>query len=207
MAAIDISVFDRADAAPADPFDLFRQWLAAAEANETDDPNAMALATADRQGRPNIRTVLLKHLDERGFVFYTNRESRKGRALAENPYAAINFLWKSLDRQVDAEGPVISVSDAESDAYFASRPCGSRIGAWASSQSRPLESRQNLIERVKKFETKYESREDIPRPPHWGGYVLVPDRIAFWQEAPFRLHARVVYTRAGDGWERRLLYP
>ncbi|HEY8192192.1 MAG TPA: pyridoxamine 5'-phosphate oxidase [Alphaproteobacteria bacterium] len=207
MAAIDISNFNRADMAPADPFDLFRQWLAAAEASEKDDPNAMALATADEKGRPALRTVLLKHIDERGFVFYTNRESRKGRALAVNPYAAVNFLWKSLDRQVDADGAVMPVSDAESDAYFASRPRGSRIAAWASSQSRPLESRQILADRVKELEAEYEGREDIPRPPHWGGYVLAPSRIAFWQEAPFRLHARVVYTRAQDTWERRLLYP
>jgi pyridoxamine 5'-phosphate oxidase len=206
MATIDISLFETADNAPIDPFDLFRQWLASAEANEKDDPNAMSLAAADKEGRPNIRTVLLKHLDERGFVFYTNRESRKGRTLAENPYAAVNFLWKSLDRQVDAEGSVMKVDDAESDVYFASRPRGSQIAAWASWQSRPLESRQVLRDRVKEFEAKYEGK-DVPRPPHWGGYVLVPSRIAFWQEAPFRLHARLVYTRAGDEWERTLLYP
>jgi len=190
-----------------DPFARFQAWLAAAEASEPNDPNAMTLATATADGRPSARMVLLKGVDDRGFVFYTNRESRKGGELAENPHAALLFHWKSLRRQVRVEGPVEEVSAAESDSYFASRPRLSRLGAWASDQSRPLSSRAVLVGRVAELELRYKFGE-IPRPPHWGGYRLVPEAFEFWQDMPYRLHDRSRLTRAaGGGWDESRLFP
>lgn len=207
MQSFNINEIETPEQAPEDPFLLFSQWLKEAENRDPDDPNAMCLATADEYGRPSARTLLLKGYDEKGFVFYTNRESRKGRALETNPYASILFYWKTLDRQVHIEGTVSQVEDQESDKYFSSRPRGSRIGAWASQQSRSLENRSALKKRIEDMEKKYQGNEDIPRPPYWGGYLLKPERIEFWQEGAFRLHTRILYTRSGDGWKREMLFP
>jgi len=189
-----------------DPFAVFAEWFKAAEAVEPNDPNAMALATVDADGTPNVRTVLLKGYDANGFVFYTNYESAKGRELLANPKAALNFHWKSLGRQVRVRGAVVPVSAAEADAYFASRPRGSRIGAWASQQSRPLESRFALEKAVAAYTAKFAIGE-IPRPGHWSGFRLAPREIEFWSAATFRLHDRVLFRRAGEGWEKTRLYP
>jgi pyridoxamine 5'-phosphate oxidase len=198
---------ENATAVPADPFSLFASWFADARAAEPVDPNAMTLATVDADGQPSARMVLLKDYDERGFVFYTNLESRKGRALAANPVAALLFYWKSLGRQVRIEGRTEAVSAAESDEYYNSRPYGSRIGAHASQQSRPLESRAELKARVAALQEKYPEGASLPRPAHWAGTRVVPQRIEFWHEGEFRLHSRVVYTRDGNGWKREMLNP
>nr|WP_210277553.1 pyridoxamine 5'-phosphate oxidase [Microvirga lupini] len=189
-----------------EPFALFQAWMKEAEASEPNDPNAMALATVDETGLPNVRMVLLKGFDENGFVFYTNTESNKGRELLGQQKAALVLHWKSLRRQVRARGPVTLVSDAEADAYFQSRPRDSRIGAWASQQSRPLESRFALEKAVALNTARYAVGE-IPRPPHWTGFRIAPVSIEFWQDKPFRLHDRVVFSREGDGWRKVRLYP
>jgi pyridoxamine 5'-phosphate oxidase len=189
-----------------DPFAVFAEWFKAAEAAEPNDPNAMSLATVDADGMPNVRTVLLKGCDAHGFVFYTNYESAKGRELLANPKAALNFHWKSLGRQVRVRGAVAPLSAAEADAYFASRPRGSRIGAWASQQSRPLESRFALEKAVAAYTAKFAIGE-IPRPDYWSGFRLAPREIEFWSAGTFRLHDRVVFRRAGEGWEKTRLYP
>ena len=196
---------ENADSAPAEPLSVFHQWFADAGQAEPVDPNAMNLATIGADGRPSSRMVLLKGIDERGFVFYTNRESRKGADLAASPFAALCFYWKSLGRQIRVEGAVELVDGKEADDYYASRGRGSRLGAWASQQSRPLDSRKTLVEKVAALDKKYAG--DIPRPPHWGGYRVVPTRIEFWHEGRDRLHTRIVYTRDGKGWQREMLYP
>jgi pyridoxamine 5'-phosphate oxidase len=189
-----------------DPFELFRAWFAEARAAEPNDPEAMALATADADGRPSARMVLLKGVDERGFVFYTNREGRKAADLAANPTAALLFHWKSLRRQVRVEGPVSLASDAESDAYFASRTRDSQLGAWASDQSRPLEDRETFEARFEEMRARFEGC-DVPRPPHWGGYRVTPERIEFWIDRAHRLHERRLFVREGNDWSEGLLYP
>jgi pyridoxamine 5'-phosphate oxidase len=189
-----------------EPYEQFRRWFAEAEASEPNDPNAMAIASVGADGQPSVRMVLLKDADTRGFVFYTNYESRKGRQLQETRKAALLFHWKTLGRQVRVEGAVENVTDQEADAYFASRHRSSQIGAWASQQSRPLESRFELEKRVAAFAAKY-AIGTVPRPPYWSGFRVVPDRIEFWENKPFRLHDRLVYRRAGDGWTTEKLYP
>lgn len=192
--------------ATTDPISLFAAWFAEAERSEPADPQAMALATVDAEGLPNIRMVLLKGFDADGFVFYTNLESAKGEELRANPRAALCFHWKSLGRQVRLRGPVAPVSDEEADAYFATRPRGSRIGAWASRQSRPLESRLALEKAVARYTAKFGVGE-IPRPAHWSGFRLEPVAIEFWQNALFRLHDRIAFRRHGEGWTKERLYP
>jgi pyridoxamine 5'-phosphate oxidase len=189
-----------------DPVGQFRRWLDAAGEAGVPLPNAMALATAGTDGRPTLRHVLLRGVDEHGFTFFTNRDSRKGRQLADNPYAALVFLWKELDRQVEVDGAIEPTSDEESDAYFSGRPRGAQLGAWASPQSSVIGSREELIARVAEVEQQF-SDGDVPRPPHWGGFRLVPDRFEFWQGSEHRLHDRFAYTRIGDGWRVDRLAP
>lgn len=189
-----------------DPFTLFDSWYAEARESEPNDPNAVALATADAEGRPSVRMVLLKGHGPDGFVIYTNRESRKAGELAANPQGALLFHWKSLRRQIRIEGPVTHATDAESDAYFASRGRDSRLGAWASEQSRPLDSRETFEQRVAAMTAKFEG-QDVPRPPHWGGYRVTPKRIEFWQDRAHRLHERRLFTRQDGVWTEGLLFP
>ena len=190
-----------------EPFRLFAEWLADATGSEPNDPNAVALATVDEDGLPNVRMVLLKGFDTAGFVFYTNFESAKGREILGQRKAAMCFHWKSLRRQVRLRGPVEIVDDAEADAYFASRPRGSRIGAWASKQSRPLEGRFALERAVAEYTARHAIGE-IPRPPYWSGFRIVPRTIEFWHDRPFRLHDRMVFSRSDDGgWDKTRLFP
>lgn len=194
-----------------DPFEQFQAWFEEASASEPSDPNAFTLATASADGFPAARTLLLKGFDDagadpRGFVFYTNTLSRKGDELRANPKAAMLFFWKSLARQIRIEGLVQPATLAEADAYYATRPRISRLGAWASDQSRPLPARSVLEARLAEAEAKYPG-EEIPRPPYWSGYRLVPERFEFWQNMPFRLHDRNIFSRAGHGWARSKLFP
>lgn len=196
---------DAALFAEAEPFVLFERWFKEAKEREPNDPNGMALATVDDHGLPDVRMVLLKDVSAEGFVFYTNAESAKGRQLEANPRAAILFHWKSLRRQVRARGTIALVSDEEADAYFASRPVESRLGAWASPQSRVIEDRQVLDDRYRDALARYGS--DPPRPSYWGGYRVVPERVEFWQGRPGRMHDRVRYAREGSAWRIERLAP
>ena len=201
LGSMDVADVDR------NPFRLFDAWFAQAVDAKLPEPNTMTLATVDSRGRPSARIVLIKGVDERGFMFFTNYESRKGRELADNPHASLLFYWIELERQVRIEGTVVKASPAESDQYYESRPLGSRIGAWASEQSQVIESRAVLEAREREISAKY--GEHPPRPPHWGGYRLIPDAIEFWQGRPSRLHDRLLYTRAVEGgdWQLARLSP
>ena len=189
-----------------DPFQLFDDWFAEAKASEPNDPEAMALATATPDGRPSVRMVLLKGHGPDGFVFYTNLDSRKGNELAANSQASLLFHWKSLRRQVRIEGAIESVSDEDANAYFASRSRDSQLGAWASYQSRPLESRDVFEGRYEDMRRRFDGA-DVPRPPRWSGFRVIPERIEFWSDRAHRLHERCLFTRDGDGWREGLLYP
>ena len=202
----DAHAANEADIDGAEPFDLFGQWLMDARGKEPNDPNAMTVATVDPEGMPDARMVLLKDFDRQGFVFYTNTESAKGRQILEARKAALLFHWKSLRRQVRIRGTVELVSEAEADEYFASRARNSQIGAWASEQSRPLESRFALEKRVAEYGLKF-GIGAVSRPPHWTGFRIVPTEMEFWRDKPFRLHDRLKFERAGDGWVKSKLYP
>ena len=190
----------------ADPFTLFDEWFAEARGSEPNEPEAMAVATADSSGRPSVRMVLLKSHGPAGFTFYTNLDSRKGAELAANTQAALLFHWKSLCRQVRIEGTVRAVTAAEADAYFASRGRDSQIGAWASNQSRPLDSRATFERQFAETAKQFDGQA-VPRPPRWSGFRVVPDRIEFWSARPHRLHERRLFTSTGEGWTESLLYP
>ena len=211
------------------PIELFQEWFEEAKKSEINDPNAMNLATISSDGKPSSRIVLLKSYDDKGFVFYTNSNSKKGRAITNNDSVALNFHWKTLQRQIRIEGNVSQISNAEADEYYNSRPLGSRIGAWASLQSEELDDRSTLTKRVEEFETvsythlrahetlrylvcrllleKKFSDNDVPRPSHWNGYLVTPALIEFWQDMPFRLHDRLEFRMENDGWITRKLYP
>lgn len=202
-------LFDDADISPIDPFELFEEWFALAQQSEPNDPHAAAVATVDEAGMPDVRIVLVNARDSRGYVFFTNLESDKGRQLLANPRAALVMHWKSLRRQIRMRGPVERVPDAEADAYFATRARVSQIGAHASRQSRPLESRQLLMDRVEALKQQYGEDGPVPRPPHWSGFRLVPQAIEFWKDGANRLHDRVRFTRESPAapWSRQRLNP
>jgi pyridoxamine 5'-phosphate oxidase len=191
---------------PTDPFALFAEWMALAEESEINDPDAMAIATSTPDGRPSVRMVLMRRHGPEGFGFFTNLQSRKGEEIAANPWGALCIHWKSLRKQVRAEGQLIRVSEEDADDYFASRSRNSQIGSHASDQSRPLDSRETFQNRVAEMQARF-AEGDVPRPEHWSGFRLVPDRIEFWEDVEYRLHHRRLFTRTADGWNEGLLYP
>ena len=191
----------------ANPIELFKKWFSKAEEGEINDPNAVAIATADQNNQPNVRMVLLKDLSDKGFVFYTNFNSKKGGELKSNLKASMCFHWKSLRRQVRVLGKVEEVSSKEADDYYNSRPYKNRISAWASSQSQVLDKRETFLEKIKEFEKKYPDQNNVPRPPHWSGWRLVPDEIEFWVDGEGRIHERLNYKKTKDEWNKEILYP
>ena len=188
------------------PLALFKEWFEEAKKTEINDPNAMNLATISPNGKPSSRIVLLKSFNEKGFIFYTNSNSKKGKSIKSNTNVALNFHWKSLQKQIRIEGTVSIIESSEADQYYNSRPLGSRIGAWASQQSEELNDRSSLLNRVEEYEKKFE-KNNITRPPHWNGYLVNPNLIEFWQDMPFRLHDRVEFRKQKDSWISRKLYP
>ena len=190
----------------ANPLSLFEEWFQEAKKSEINDPNAMNLATISNDGKPSSRIVLLKSYNDKGFVFYTNSNSRKGKSIKNNSNVALNFHWKSLQKQIRIEGTVSKISDVEADEYYNSRPLGSRIGAWASIQSEELDNRSSLLKRVEEYEKKFQNT-NITRPPYWNGFLVNPNLIEFWQDMPFRLHDRVEFRKEEDKWVSRKLYP
>tara|TARA_B100001540_G_scaffold129860_1_gene115754 strand:+ start:33 stop:665 length:633 start_codon:yes stop_codon:yes gene_type:complete len=189
------------------PIDLFKKWFSKAKDTEINDPNALALATSDKTNQPNVRMVLLKGLSDKGFVFYTNFESRKGNELKNNQKASMCFHWKSIRRQIRVIGKVEQVTDKEADEYFNSRPYKNRIGAWASSQSKVLDKRENFLKKIKEFEKKYPDEKKVPRPPHWSGWRILPTEIEFWLDVEGRVHERLNYRNDHGKWTKELLYP
>ena len=191
----------------ANPIVLFKKWFAVAEKSEINDPNALSLATSSSDGMPSVRMVLLKGLSEKGFVFYTNFNSKKGSDLKKNPKASMCFHWKSLRRQIRISGKTVVIENKEADEYYNSRAYGSRIGAWASSQSQTMNNRNEFINKIKEFEKKYPDQKNVPRPPHWSGWRVEPDNIEFWLEIKNRIHERLNYRKKNGEWLREILYP
>jgi len=189
------------------PIELFKKWFSKAKENEINDPNAVAVATSDKSNQPNVRMVLLKGLNEKGFVFYTNFNSKKGKELKINKKASMCFHWKSLRRQVRVLGKVEEVTSKEADDYYNSRPYKNRISAWASSQSQPLDKREIFLDKIKDFEKKYPGENNVPRPPHWSGWRLMPDEIEFWVDGEGRIHERLIYKNVNGKWNKEILYP
>ena len=189
------------------PFELFTNWMEEAIKNEINDPNALSLATTDKSGKPSVRMVLLKGINEEGFIFYTNLKSKKSLDLKENPQASMCFYWKSLLRQITIDGVVDKVTDQVADHYFNSRIYDSRIGAWASNQSEVLQNKEELLGKIEKYKKKFSNQKNIPRPPHWSGWCLIPDSIEFWLRGENRIHERLKYNKTNDGWKKILLYP
>jgi len=189
------------------PFELFTTWMEEAIKNEINDPNALSLATTDKSGKPSVRMVLLKGINEEGFIFYTNLKSKKSLDLKENPQASMCFYWKSLLRQITIDGVVDKVTDQVADHYFNSRIYDSRIGAWASNQSEILQNKEELLRKIEKYKKKFSNQKNVPRPPHWSGWRLIPDSIEFWLRGENRIHERLRYKKTNDGWKKILLYP
>ena len=190
-----------------DPFKVFKQWMSEAEKNEINDPNAVALATVNESNQPDVRMVLLKEFNNNGFIFFTNLESKKGSDLKKIPKASMCFHWKSLLRQVRISGEISSISDKEADEYFNSRPYLSRIGAWSSNQSKPMETRDAFLNRIQKYKNKFSDQNNVPRPNHWSGFMLSPKRIEFWKDVEGRLHQRLEYLKELNSWKKNILYP
>jgi pyridoxamine 5'-phosphate oxidase len=207
MSSFNLKALQKADDAPDNPFILFKDWLEEAAEHERPNHTAMGVATTSSDGVPSLRTVLMREYDESGFIFYTNSLSQKGEEISACPSACLNFWWKNLERQIRITGPIAPVSNKRSDEYFAGRPRGSQIGAWASKQSKELDSRRTLEERIKKYEEKFKDLDTIPRPPHWHGYIVAPIKIEFWQEGEFRIHTRLLYELSDKNWSKKLLYP
>ena len=189
------------------PIELFKKWFSKAEESEINDPNAVAVATADQNNQPNVRMVLLKNLSEKGFVFYTNFNSKKGNDLKKNPKASMCFHWKSLRRQIRISGTAVVIDDKEADDYYNSRAYGSRIGAWASSQSEIMNKRKEFVDKIKEYENKYPDQKKVPRPPHWSGWRVEPENIEFWLEIKNRIHERLNYRKENGKWMKEILYP
>ena len=190
-----------------DPFIVFKQWMSDAEKNEINDPNAVSLATVNESNQPDVRMVLLKEFNNNGFIFFSNLDSKKGNDLKKVPKAAMCFHWKSLLRQVRISGEISLISDEEADQYFNSRPYLSKIGAWSSNQSRPMDARDDFLNKIQEFKNKFNDQNNVPRPNHWSGFLLSPKRIEFWKDVEGRLHQRLEYTKSSNSWKKQILYP